>query len=352
MSIEDRLDKSVLHLDEYRDKTKENEKKTAFITAAQALKNMSPPNWLIQNTFERGCDAALIASSGSGKSFLVLWWAACIASGMDWMEKKTKKGAVVYFCGEGFNGLVRRLEALRREGYPVDESPIYILPHSADLYNADTREMEKALATIPHEIAAIFIDTLHANSPGLDENSNQAMGVLIDKIRRIKQSAGNPSMIIVHHTGWENDRARGASSFKAALDTEFFMKKEDDVITIRQTKNKDGEASEPLTFEIKPVDIGMVDEYGKAITSAVLIPTEVSVVFTDNAKILYDAISELSCGFADAEIPIAQVREAFYKAVNTKNKSQAFNRAVESLEKSGRFNFSSDNVVIFEKPKK
>jgi RecA-family ATPase len=218
-----------------------------------------------------------------------------VASGLEWCGKRTKAGAVVYLCGEGYEGVKRRLEALRISGYPVHESPIYILPHSADLYSGDNDELIKAMQGIP-SISCVIIDTLHANTPGLEENSNTDMGKAIDKIRALKRAVGNPSIVIVHHTGWDSDRSRGASSLKAAVDTEFFLKKDEaGNITLTQAKNKDGADAAPMGFEIESVPLGIFDEYGVEVTSAIMIQSDGQAIrFTENSKVLYDAIGDVS----------------------------------------------------------
>ena len=109
-------------------------RKTDFINAAEAIKNITIPHWLIYKTIEKGSDTALIAPPKSGKSFLVLWWAACVSSGIEWNGRRAKRGKVAYLCGEGFEGVKRRLFALSLVGFDI--SNIWVLPRPANLNNA------------------------------------------------------------------------------------------------------------------------------------------------------------------------------------------------------------------------
>jgi hypothetical protein len=81
-------------------------------------------------------------------------------------------------------------------------------------------------------------------------------------------------VILVHHAGHNQDRARGSSAIKAALDTEISATKDGTTITLQSTKSKESEGFKPLTFQLVGVDTGWNDEDGERVFSAVLEPCD------------------------------------------------------------------------------
>ena len=47
----------------------------------------------------------------SGKSFLALAWALCIASGKRWLDREVETGPVVYVAAEGVSGVWTRAKS-------------------------------------------------------------------------------------------------------------------------------------------------------------------------------------------------------------------------------------------------
>jgi hypothetical protein len=77
-------------------------------------------------------------------------------------------------------------------------------------------------------------------------------------------------VILVHHAGHNQDRARGSSAIKAALDTEISATKDGYTIVLQSTKAKEGEPFKPLNFQLVGVDTHWMDEDGERVFSAVL----------------------------------------------------------------------------------
>ena len=107
----------------------------------------------------------------------------------------------------------------------------------------------------------------------LDENSSRDMGTLIRACDEIRERYGC-AVILVHHAGHGQDRARGSSAIKAALDTEISTTKDGETITVQSTKQKEGENLKPLHFRLRSVDTLWLDEDGERIHSAVLEPCD------------------------------------------------------------------------------
>ena len=61
--------------------------------------------------------------------------------------------------------------------------------------------------------------------------------------------------MIVHHTGHSSYRARGNSTFYAALDGEISLKKTGNDMTLSCTKMKDAPVFDDLNFLLMPYDL-------------------------------------------------------------------------------------------------
>ena len=69
------------------------------------------PDWLIEGILESGSFGMLYGSPSSGKSFSALDMGACVATGLDWHGNAVQQGGVLYFVGEGMQGVGRRKDA-------------------------------------------------------------------------------------------------------------------------------------------------------------------------------------------------------------------------------------------------
>lgn len=82
---------------------------------------------------------------------------------------------------------------------------------------------------------------------GADENKASDMGAFIAGCDAIKAATG-ATVLVVHHSGKDETKgARGSSSFRAALDAEFLVKRETvgaKALVLTCTKQKDAEEAE------------------------------------------------------------------------------------------------------------
>ncbi len=121
------------------------------------------------------------------------------------------------------------------------------------------------------DVSLIIVDTLARHING-HENDTLDMGTFVNHIDALKYRLG-AAAIVVHHTGHQDTgRARGNTSFRAALDTEMICDKG----TLTFTKSKDAEPPEKIEFKLHQVVIGTDDETGEDITSAVCVYGECS----------------------------------------------------------------------------
>ena len=206
----------------------------------------------------------LFAPSGSGKGFIAIDMATAIASQeiKDWHGKKIfQHGPVVYLAGEGQKGMRKRCAGLaHHKGIQRKNVKIAILKEALDIDNKEKKlGVQKVIANIGMHYpnpSLIILDTLNCYMGG-DENKTVDATAFVKAAKEIMQEF-YCSVMIVHHTGLnpENqDRVRGSSVLKAAMDMEMRVKKMDKFLTLEMTKSKDSEIQKPLVFEMVKVAV-------------------------------------------------------------------------------------------------
>lgn len=231
--------------------------------------NIKAPEWMVRDILPNDGLLEIVGASGSYKSFIVLDLMFCISCGIDYHKKEVKQGICVYVAGEGKTGAVLRVRALERH-YGVKAENFYILPMPANLMDAN--EMDLLASDIksisPNDVNMVMFDTLHRNSSGSKENSSDDFAVILGNIDKYLKPL---SKIVgyVHHTGkGENSKrdGRGTSSRFGAVDTSLFIEFLDDKVAgFECLKQKDGEMFDKFGFTLKPIDIGILDEYGEPV---------------------------------------------------------------------------------------
>jgi phage/plasmid primase-like uncharacterized protein len=247
---------------------------------ASYLDQPAPPQWLIKGWLEKEVLCMVHGPSGAGKSFVVLDWCLHIATAKpDWNGAKINAGKVIYLAGEGHYGIRRRI-AVWMQTYNADQASMWISRTGCDINTAEgyhkVVESIRSLSVIPD---VITVDTVHRFMDG-DENSAQDVKTMIDACNGLMREF-KCTVILVHHTGVSEEaqhRARGSSSWRGALESEFSVapsKGEDHAIKLINRKMKDGPdgAIEHFALVTTPIN-GWVDEDGDPVSSAILVKTE------------------------------------------------------------------------------
>jgi hypothetical protein len=239
-------------------------RKKLFASAAERLNECLDIDWLIENIIEAGTTNSTFGPSGSGKSFVELDKALCIATGKDWNGHKiVRPGAVLILAGEGRGGIYRRIKAWTQyhKIEPATLTNVFISEHTLVMDGSNTDEICSEVSDL--KISYLLIDTLARHIDG-NENDTADMGKFISAIDELRDRL-NTTITVVHHTGLnDSTRGRGSSAFKAALDSEILCK--DGVL--EWTKTKDMDVPEQIFFKLEKLIIG-VDKHGKDVTTCV-----------------------------------------------------------------------------------
>ncbi|HEI2837786.1 TPA: AAA family ATPase [Escherichia coli] len=216
-------------------------------------------------------------ASGSYKSFLAISWSCHVATGMAWGGRRVSKGAVIYIAGEGSMGVKRRVKAWEiTYGKEVTDLCIVnapVFPASPDYVEQVIRTAGLVKSRTGENVRLIVIDTLARCFGGNDENDSRDMGAFIQGCDAIKQATG-ATVLVVHHSGKDETKgARGSSAFRAALDAEYRISRENSDVTALVaacTKMKDAEEPKESAYDLKSVEV-FTDTDGEEIVSMVVI---------------------------------------------------------------------------------
>lgn len=218
--------------------------------------------WLIEDILVLRNISLIFGPSGAGKSFLALDWAFHVALGKTWHKKAVKKGGVLYFCGEGRSGIIKRRKAWEHEHGVKIPANCFQMSESTVTFDAEGMERVvlelQTLAEGGFHPVMIIIDTMARSMSGdADENSVKDTMLFLNMCGMLQDTYGAHVMPI-HHSGHsDNKRARGSSAIRAALDAEICIipkSKKDGVI--EWTKTKDYEAPLNINYLLKNVDYG------------------------------------------------------------------------------------------------
>lgn len=311
---EDFADKDDLH-DAYESKYFDNSQSLEFFVKKQkekipkgalrferadfVISQIENPDWLIKNCFEREKLITVFGEPKSGKSFIAIAMACAIARGGDFYGHKATQAPVVYLAGEGVSGIRQRLGAYNQyfknlekakqskdvgvlDGAPLDGAPLFLSNRGARINEADELvKLETEIGLLQKEvgnIGLVILDTFQRCFSG-DENSAQEVNKFIKAADQLIQTF-NCTVLMVHHTGRGNKtRARGSSVLDASIDGEFIVERngtkadnEDSMlVTMKQTKNKDGMGMAEKKFEFHEEAL---EGKGFKVTSGLLIETD------------------------------------------------------------------------------
>ena len=257
-----------------------------FFHASEAIKQATVPKWVIKGVCEEDSLIGIFGPAKSGKSFITVDMACCVATGKDYHDKKSNEGLVLYLAGEGHRGLSRRLLAWEAvNDTKLKDSKLHYSERGVQILDELDAEMMRNEAltlvdTYGEPPKLVVVDTLARNFGPGNENSTEDMNRWIANIDRFIREEFRCAVILVHHTGHGHlTRGRGSSVLPAALDGEYKVEKvdyDDDglewSLNFEQTLVKDGRPLPPMRFNFQETEFHhLLDEEGQPTTSGALV---------------------------------------------------------------------------------
>jgi DNA-binding MarR family transcriptional regulator len=185
----------------------------------------------------------LFAPGGSGKSFIALDMALCVA----------QYASVVYIAGEAIEDYHPRVDAWKQH-HQKSASNLTFWNGPVDL-GTPSAVQTFITAVQPLGPALIVLDPLASCMVGLEESSTGDMTRAIDALNTIRTATG-AAVFVIHHTGWGTEHERGSSSLRAACRMVMKLTNDEGLLKLTCEKANSTQGFEPRYFRLLGRDGG------------------------------------------------------------------------------------------------
>lgn len=221
--------------------------------------------YIIKGLLAQGDVAAIVGAPGAGKSLFAPRLGYAVAQGAEVFGRRVKTGGVFYVAAEDGHGMRGRVQAMEAEH--GDAPDFKVVEGVSDLLSKQGQLKALQRAVKERRPALVVIDTLAVAFPGLEENDAKGMGQVVAAARSLTKWGA--AVVLIHHDTKSGDGLpRGHSLLNGALDVALYLKREDGVVSVKPSKNRNGTTEQELAFTVGVREIG-TDEDGDAITAAI-----------------------------------------------------------------------------------
>jgi len=214
------------------------------------------PDWLIDGLYTQDSLAQVFGVPEAYKTFFALGVACSVATGKPFLgtHEVQRTGDVVYIYGEGGRGIGKRLHAW--EAYQDCEAVRFFgIPEPVDMLSNEPDRVIADIKAAGLEPVLIVLDTLARCFGAGDENSTKDMNAFVAGCDKLRRAFPGCTVLVVHHCGWNDSRARGARAWEGALDTATQMERgAGNLAFLSVTKQKDfAKPSQKTALELADV---------------------------------------------------------------------------------------------------
>ncbi len=259
-----------------------------------------------------GC---IIGDPGAGKSVIAPYLAWSVATGSPAFGMRTRTGPVLYLAAEAEHNMGERIKAVRKElGATGNLLMLGGISNLGEKNNDDRADIKKVIKKFRPIL--IIIDTINVAFPGIEENSAEGIGVVIDTMKSFAR--GGAAIFGIHHPPKGGGMTpRGHSSLNGALDVNLYLHPENEkgVIHGQLTKNRNGRQDLALSFMIQSAELGD-DEDGDLVTA----PYGIEVIETTSEfkrakltpaeKPFWDLFVKMNKEYQEEGVPFDELRTA------------------------------------------
>ncbi len=224
------------------------------------LEQLPDPEHLIAGVLHAKSLGLIVGPYDSGKAFFTVDLSCHVAANLRWHGRDVRSGSVVYVIGEGLGGLKKRSRAWRvYHELEADQVPVYFVTVPFSLLTPrDAMDRVAAIRDrVPSGVVLIVIDTLTRASAGANLNDPAEMAKAVAGADYLRAET-DAAVLLVHHTGWEGERSRGAAVLPDSVDTEIRVAKEERTLTISCSKQRDEARFPEFTLVLEPIEDSLV----------------------------------------------------------------------------------------------
>ena len=217
------------------------------------VRQIEPPRGLVGHVLYEETVTMMYGESETGKSFITVGFAMCVATGTEWHGHAVQQGPVAYVAAEGGRWIVNRFTAWQ-EVHPTAPEPLLtMLPQPIQFLQAEDRAgFIQYIQTMDPTPKLAIVDTLSQCTVGGSENAVEVMGAFLSAANEVKYTTG-ATVLATHHPskGNPNDM-RGHGSLRGNVEAILKVTRDDDVVTIEADKTKDWARWAPIKLALVP----------------------------------------------------------------------------------------------------
>jgi len=174
----------------------------------------------VQDWLPKRGKCMIYAPAKSGKSFLSMQMARCIASGEEFLGLRTTQGRVLYIQFEMGEEILQDRLTLTKKDY----ENVYVGTSFSLKLDTEPGKNQLNVAMEAVQPNVLILDPLYKAIIG-DENSGQEMRSVLDYLDELIEGY-DCSILLIHHTGKDlTKRGRGTSIFEDWVDSYIAMKR-------------------------------------------------------------------------------------------------------------------------------
>lgn len=278
--------------------------RSRVLTRAQ-LSTLPQPEPLITDTLDKRTVALLSGRRSTGKSFIALDWACCVATGHAWQGRAVAAPApVLYVAAEGAHGLDQRVAAWEY-AWKAPADALSVVPLPINLFKGGGIFDELKALIREEAYGLVVIDTWARSTVGGKENDNTDSTIAFERVDALRRLG--PTVLVVAHTDGADTKTRGATALEDNADTVYRIKGDAGYLELERTKRKDGPNEDRHQLQLRVIDLKPgPDEFARS--SCIVQNTRGQIVaLTDRAK---DLLSAFEASFTDTGCSKAELRSA------------------------------------------
>lgn len=171
-------------------------------------------------------------------------------------------GKVLFLASESHWGVAQRFVAAAKQS-GMDPAllagRVIIQPRVPDFFNGDAH-LEALIERIhgDEDIRLVVVDTLQKAAAGADQNNASDMAKVHLNLARVRDAMKDGSVMVIAHTGKDNQSTRGSSSIEDDSDFVLHVSDEGAKRTLSVEKLRDGAPAGDLEFVATPFDDSVV----------------------------------------------------------------------------------------------
>jgi hypothetical protein len=249
-----------------------------LVSAADFVRRMRPPEFVVDGLFQRGYLYAITGATGTGKTSVGINLGGSTALGWLFAGRETVGGNVLYVASENPDDVAGRLAAWCQANRITPADVGDRLRFIDESFVLSDRQHDVIRAIEACEAIMVLVDTDQAVAGSDDENDNAERIRHAKRLRALTRAATRPVVIDLCHPAGAALKAalrpRGGTSFLAEVDGNVGCWSDDDgqSCELFRTPKFRGADFDPITFRLARTTVDAVlDHKGRPLASVVAV---------------------------------------------------------------------------------